>query len=258
MKLHLSDNLKTFFPQAPKACFGTIMALDGKVYRAIARRETIEVTLGQKTYFIKKHFGIGWHEVVKNLCYLRLPVLGAMQEVRAIKSIGALGIEVPRCVAYGVRGNNPATQQSFIITEKIDYQQTLEDLTASWKNSPPALNEKRELIKAVANIANKIHSHGINHRDFYLCHFLKKNHDNKRLILMDLHRVQIRKALPERWCIKDLAGLYFSAMDIGLTHNDLLYFIKCYSGRESFRNAIWQKVSNKAKRLYQKHQKHQR
>jgi heptose I phosphotransferase len=46
--------------------------------------------------------------------------------------------------------------------------------------------------------------------------------------VIDLHRAQIRRRTPRRWLIKDLAGLYFSALDIGLTRTDRWRFITAY------------------------------
>jgi heptose I phosphotransferase len=48
------------------------------------------------------------------------------------------------------------------------------------------------------------------------------------LYLIDLHRVQIRKKIPLRWRAKDLSGLYFSAIGIGLTRRDEYYFLVQY------------------------------
>ncbi|MDF1829967.1 lipopolysaccharide kinase InaA family protein, partial [Cycloclasticus pugetii] len=78
------------------------------------------------------------------------------------------------------------------------------------------------------------------------------------LYLIDLHRVQIRKAIPLRWQVKDLAALYFSSMDIGLTKRDLYRFIRRYSN-ETLKNELtlnrsfWQKVEKRALGLYAKH-----
>jgi heptose I phosphotransferase len=56
--------------------------------------------------------------------------------------------------------------------------------------------------------------------------------------VIDLHRAQVRATTPRRWRDKDLAGLYFSALDIGLTQRDLLRFLRAYfpwSLRETLR-----------------------
>ena len=46
-----------------------------------------------------------------------------------------------------------------------------------------------------------------------------------------LHRAQIRTATPRRWRDKDLASLYFSALDIGLTRRDCWRFLRGYFDR---------------------------
>ncbi|MDQ5942045.1 MAG: lipopolysaccharide core heptose(I) kinase, partial [Pseudomonadota bacterium] len=52
--------------------------------------------------------------------------------------------------------------------------------------------------------------------------------DTFKLSLIDLHRAQIWAATPRRWRDKDLASLYFSALDIGLTQRDFLRFLRIY------------------------------
>ncbi|MGH8392291.1 MAG: lipopolysaccharide kinase InaA family protein, partial [Pseudomonas sp.] len=39
---------------------------------------------------------------------------------------------------------------------------------------------------------------------------------------------QVRSKIPRRWRDKDLAGLYYSALEIGLTRRDKLRFLKAY------------------------------
>jgi heptose I phosphotransferase len=41
----------------------------------------------------------------------------------------------------------------------------------------------------------------------------------------------VRTSTPRRWRDKDLASLYFSALDIGLTRRDRLRFLKTYFAR---------------------------
>ncbi|OQY03012.1 MAG: lipopolysaccharide core heptose(I) kinase RfaP [Planctomycetales bacterium 4572_13] len=103
---------------------------------------------------------------------------------------------------------------------------------------PPDLNTagfKQNLLGKIAEIAKKLHKNGINHRDFYLCHFLLnisgETNQTPKLYLVDLHRAQQRQRVPFRWRVKDVGGLYFSAMDIGLTRNDLFRFMRDYTGK---------------------------
>lgn len=239
------------------------MALKGEVFRAVSGRKTLRFLQGGKHYFIKLHTGVGWIEIFKNLILLRLPVLGAQNEWLAIQRLEELQVNTLKLVGYGSRGRNPARRQSFIITEDLGEIISLEDLCRDWQQTPPPLSLKWTLIGKVAAVARRLHENGVNHRDFYLCHFVlgtSQPASSAPLYLIDLHRVQLRHKTPYRWIIKDLAGLYFSAMDIGLTRHDLLRFIKIYHG-QTLRHiypaklSFWKKIENKALRLYQKPRK---
>ena len=169
-------------------------------------------------------------------------------------------------VGFSQQGFSPASLQSFLITRELDNTISLEDYCANWPEHPPVYKEKKLLIQTVAEVVKKMHDNCINHRDLYICHFLMKKTDNVsaplcqdscRLFLIDLHRTQIRKKVPERWLVKDLGGLYFSAMDIGLTKRDLLRFIKIYRGaplRKIFERegSFWKKIEHKANVLYER------
>jgi heptose I phosphotransferase len=241
--------------------FEEIMALSGEVYRQQPGRRTLCYQYQGQRYFAKLHFGVGWQEIIKNLVYGRLPILGAEPEWQALQYLPQLDIAVPELVAYGKRGWNPARQQSFVITKALETTISLEELGQLWQQQPPVFSFKWRLIKAVAEIANRLHQNGVNHRDFYLCHFLLEKRSltywqNMKLYLIDLHRVQIRPITPQRWRIKDLSGLWFSAMDCGLTRRDLLRFIKYYypgNWREMlYDQHFWQQIRGRAVKLYYK------
>src|SRR3989338_7048871 len=148
------------------------MALRGTVYRQLENRCTQRIVLGDQPCFIKQHFGIGWREIFKNLFQLRLPVLSAKNEWRALERLQQLNIPVPKLLGYGARGMNPARVQSFLLTRALPKHISLEDLVKTWKKTPPSFHFKQQLIAEVARIAETLHTHGMNHRDFYICHFL--------------------------------------------------------------------------------------
>ena len=224
--MYLHPELKQYFsPVAP--LFDQIMALRGEKFRHQDGRMTQRILLGGKTYFIKQHTGVGWKEIWKNLLQLRLPVLSARNEWRALQKLAALQVDVPAVLGFGERGMNPAKRESFILLEEITPAVSLETVCAAWRQQPPLFAEKRELIVSVATAARVMHQHGINHRDFYLCHFLL-GPNKLKLFLIDLHRAALRRLTPERWIVKDLAGLYFSSAHIGLTQRDLYRFMKTY------------------------------
>jgi len=214
--------------------FAEVEALQGQVLRELEGRRTLRIEIDGRGYFAKIHRGVGWREIFKNLICLRLPVLGAHNEWQAIERFGQLGIDTMRMVAFGERGRDPARRHSFIITEELAPTISLEDYCYGWPRTPPEPKLKRALITRVAEIARTMHENWMNHRDFYLCHFLLHTDPPPtsgalRLSVIDLHRTQIHEqALAPRWLRKDLAGLYFSALDIGLTRCDLLRFLRVY------------------------------
>lgn len=218
---------------AGKDPFVAVEALQGEVFRELEARRTLRTVVDGRGYFVKIHRGVGWVEIFKNLFSLRLPVLGAGNEWRALSRLDELGVDTMRGVAFGQRGSNPATCHSFIVTEELAPTVSLEDFCREWAKVPPPVLLKRKLIGRVAQMAGCMHRGGINHRDFYICHFLlhlepAPTVDDLKLSLIDLHRAQIRDNTPRRWRDKDLASLYFSALDIGLTQRDVLRFLRAY------------------------------
>lgn len=255
--IYLEEQLKSLF-DASKPLFDQLMGLVGECYRNLDGRKTQRIKLGDKYYFIKQHRGVGYGEIIKNLLQLRWPVVSARNEWQAIQALQAQGIAVPHVAGYGERGMNPASRESFILMEELAPVTSLEELTTDWQLKPPATTLKRRLIEQTAYIARTMHENGINHRDFYICHLLLGQ--SEQLFLIDLHRAEIRSTVPERWVIKDLAGLYFSSLDAGLSRNDLFRFMKHYrkkSLRDILRheNEFWMKVKTRGDDLYRDHTK---
>ena len=194
--------------------------------------------------------------------------------------------------------NNPAKRQSLIVTDEIPKAISLEDLFKDklfWGRNankiPIKICFKRWLIEQLAQTARVLHKSGANHRDFYLSHFLlqrtKESHEptpeNSNLFLIDLHRMQIHKptitawfkaifigllklqrpqppqsVTPSRWKMRDVSGLHYSSMDLGLTKRDLIRFIATYeniSNRQVLKalqdnDGFWRDVQSRAQNLY--------
>ena len=216
--------------------FVAVESLEGEVFRELEARRTLRTEAAGRGYFVKIHRGVGWAEIVKNLVSLRLPVLGARQEWLAIRRLTELGVDTMRAVAFGQRGSNPAKRHSFIVTEELTPTISLEDFCRDWPKAPPPLALKRALIERVAQMAGRMHRGGVNHRDFYICHFLLHldpvpTASELKLSIIDLHRAQVRDKTPRRWRDKDLASLHFSALNIGLTRRDRWRFLRTYFGQ---------------------------
>lgn len=238
--------------------FDEARALRGEIYRSKEGRRTLRFECDGRGYFLKLHEGIGWLEIFKNLFQLRWPVLGAANEYLACSRLKELGVDTMTPVAFGEVGFNPAKQLSFLITEELANTVSLEDYCKAWRVVAPSLHEKRTIIRRLARITKTLHENGINHRDYYLCHFLRKDdgqcfHCEDPLYLIDLHRVQMRRITPQRWLVKDLAGLFYSAFDLPLTKRDILCFLSCYrrdwlmGGKNPLLSVV-----NRAEALYRK------
>ncbi len=262
--IYLRDDFKKLW--TGKEPFQEVDKLTGEIFRNMNNRKTLRFEINNKSYFLKLHKGIGWKEILKALSQLKIPILGASNEYNALIKLKKLDIDTMTPVAYGNKGANPATLHSFIITEDLINTESLEDFCKDWAKNPPDLKLKQIILDRIANVSNKLHSNGMNHRDYYLCHFHinteiateKITKDNLKLHLIDLHRMQIRNKVPIRWIIKDIGGLYFSAMDIGLTQKDIFRFMKIYK-QKSLRQTLkedsvfWEKVKTNAKMMYEKH-----
>ena len=249
--------------------FDQIMALQGDVFREMDGRRTLRIQHGGKSYFAKLHSGIGWKEIFKNLSQFKAPIWGAENEWSAIQKLDQLKVDTMKLVAYGRRGFNPAKFQSFVITEDLIDTTSLEDFCEPWKAQSPlsgdVLRLKRKLITRVAWMGKTMHLNGVNHRDFYLVHFLLNTKPSVEQLansgftvsIIDLHRVLISGETPDRWRVKDIGAMYFASMDIGLTKRDVFRFMCAYRGK-SLRETLaedadfWQDVQYRAVKQYNK------
>ena len=258
MKLILAEPFKSLW--AGRDAFAEVELLEGEVYRELEARRTLRTEVDGRGYFVKIHRGIGWGEIFKNLFTAKLPVLGAGQEWQAIQRLHEVGVTTMTAVAYGERGANPADQHSFIVTQELAPTISLEDLSMDWLKQPPEPRLKRALIAEVARMTGMMHRAGVNHRDCYICHFLLHTDkpvtaDDFKLSVIDLHRAQVRSRISQRWRNKDLAALYFSILDIGLTRRDKLRFLKGYFQQPlrqilAEEGALLQWLERKASKLY--------
>jgi heptose I phosphotransferase len=239
--------------------FAEVARIEGRVYRDLEGRKTLRFQLQDRGYFLKWHRGVGWREIFKNLLSLRLPVVSAQNEWRAIGLLNQLGVDTMTVSAYGRRFLNPSRRASFIITRELTDTVSLEDYCLNWLRHPPPVAIRRRLLDRVAGIAKALHENGLCHRDFYLCHFLllqgTEHTTEPVLYLIDLHRALISRR--RRWRVKDIAGLYFSAMEAGLTRRDLYRFMRRYRGgdlRMTLQRdaAFWQDVEAGAMALYRR------
>lgn len=263
MKLFLDEPFAARW--ADRDPFVEAFAITGDTYRDMGDRRTTRFELDGNAYFVKTHAGVGVGEILKNLLYLRIPVLGAENEYRAIGRLNELGVETMTAVAFGRRGWNPADEQSFLITRALEPSEPLDEYCCPEVLSAMGARERRALVRRLARISRSLHDNGVNHRDYYLCHFLLDTSpeyasipvSQRPIYLIDLHRVQMRRRTPRRWRHKDLAALYYSARRVGFDRRDLWCFLREYKQQSLRRvlaegNRFWRSVAREAERLYAK------
>ncbi len=216
--------------------FEAVQHIAGQVVRSKEGRTTKRCLIGDTVFYVKCHTGIGWYEIIKNWLQLKAPVTGARNEWLAINKLHAIGLNTLELVAYGEQDGLPTDYVSFIATRELTDVISLAKYTERWRQQPPTFAHKFMLVKQVALIAKTLHDNGINHRDLYICHFLLSlanvgiEDAMPDIYVVDLHRAQIRTRVPRRWLVKDIASIYFSAMDIGLTQRDVYRFLIHYLG----------------------------
>jgi len=123
--------------------------------------------------------------------------------------------------------------ESFILTQDLGDTRKLEDYIPSEFSSPFSKEQsvrKKTLIGKIAEITRRMHEGGINHRDFYLCHLhiLLKAEPWPKLFVIDLNRADRREHVGERWKVKDLAALNYSAPCEIFSKADRLRFLFLY------------------------------
>lgn len=152
--------------------FEEIKKIQGVVYRQVLNRSTTRFEFAGQAFYIKVHTGSSLREILKNLVCLKLPVLGAGNEYRAVLKLHELNVNTMEVAAFGERGLSPFKRESFIITKELSPTIDLLAYCLNWRNHPPSYEHKRAIIAEVADMLRWMHEGGVNHRDCYLVHFL--------------------------------------------------------------------------------------
>ena len=178
--------------------------------------------------YLKRHFSLSFVKCFREMISFASRKT-AFDEFSNILAFHQAGLPTMIPVAAGKRVSKIFGSESFLITKGIKDCVTLETYAESCLKTK-TFAEKTGLIKKIALLSRKMHQSGFNHRDFYLCHLLIGTEENNKdeLFIVDLHRVDVRKKVPERWIIKDLAALNYSAKSINITRTDKLRFLKYY------------------------------
>ena len=244
--------------------FAALEGMSKATVRLAGNRHTFRVESGGSAYFAKMHEGVGWRQIVEDLLTLKRPVVDAGNECAACRRLAQVGIRAPRVAAFGTRGANPATRRSFVVCDALEGFVSLNEVAGRWRGAPPAPSLRWQLTRELARLVRALHDAGINHRDLYFDHVLANatalDDGRVELALIDLHRAGLRRRVPRRWLLRDLAALSFSAAYEGATKTDQFRFLRHYAGgspAEALRSRalFWGSVRRRAVRLASKGRK---
>ncbi len=183
-------------------------------------------------------------------------------ELDSANKLAEAGIKIARIISYGEQWGLFFEKRSFIMTEKIPAAEALERKLPDCFHLPATaanLKLRRAFISKLARFARKFHQTGLRHRDFYFSHIFYSCDGS--FYLIDLQRVFKPVVLAERFRVKDIAQLYYSAPGRYFSSTDRLRFYLSYSGKRLLDHSdkiFFRKVIRKAKRMARHDAKHGR
>lgn len=216
------------------ARFADIMAWPAQdVVRQFPGRTTVRVVLasaaGEPVPVFLKRYETGYLSAWRLLLRaLRWPGCAdeAMREWRMLHGLRAQGFGTPAPLAVGQEKTWGVVTRSFVMTAELDQAAPADQLVKLC--SPP---QRRELARRLGEMTRRFHRAGFVHKDYYLSHvFVAARGRELELSLIDLQRVTQPRVFPQRWRVKDLGALAYSALKAGAAPTDLMRFYKLYAG----------------------------
>ncbi|MBE7492382.1 MAG: hypothetical protein HS108_11575 [Planctomycetes bacterium] len=169
----------------------------------------------------------------------------ARREWMALTVLGGAGVPTIRPLALLEECQGRHTVRAALITLGLDAPHTLEDIA---RTAAVTAARKHAITRELARITRRMHDAGINHRDYYLVHIRVGAGDT--LHVTDLNRADLRKVVPERWVVKDLAALHFSAPNPPVSRTDRARFLRAYTGKRLRHcRSLVRAITRKAERM---------
>jgi heptose I phosphotransferase len=156
----------------------------------------------------------------------------AFREMHVANALERIGIRTFKPLAWGCRGGWGKQQKSFIVMSQVQGESLERWLPRQTElHSRAGWTRKVQLVEQLADFASRLHRNGWFHRDFYLCHiFIQDRGGSFELALVDLARMFQPRWRANRWRIKDLAQLNFSAPEEFVSRAMRMRFAKHYFG----------------------------
>ena len=219
-------------------------------------------SLPSTTLFLKRYDSPPILVQLRNWLCRRRRISCALADFEATDELATAGISTPKTISYGEQWRTFFEKRSFIVTEKIPNAESLERKLPDCFNAPVTvenLNLRRNFIAELAAFIKKFHQTKYRHRDLYFSHIFYG--DNGKFFLIDLARAFKPLLFAERFRIKDIAQVYYSAPSRYFSNTDRLRFYRIYTSRGKLteRDKIFiRRVANKARRIARHDIKHGR
>src|SRR5262245_26185052 len=223
--------------------FDRIMALNGgKTARDFPGRQTVRLEFARPTgdepaqgIYLKRY-----QPQYLSLCRRWLRWWGwpaaqdeAWREWQGLQAMHELGIATPIPIAVGQQRAHGMVTRSFLITAEV--RGGMEGGVYARDLTPSA---RRRFLERVAALVRKFHQAGWVHKDLYISHVLAvppvAPARDADLVLIDLQRVSRPCCWRQRWVVKDLGALAYSALKSGASPRDLLRAYLEYRGKPRF------------------------
>ncbi len=226
------------------------------------RRMEFVISSPPTTVFLKRYDSPPIFVQLKSWLLHRRRISCALCDFEPAQKLAAAGVNTPKSVACGQQWGIFFEKRSFIITEKIPRAESIERKLPACFTAAAAVENlrlRRDFIARLAAFIKKFHQTGFRHRDLYFSHIFYG--DEGKFYLIDLARVFKPGLFAERFRIKDIAQIYYSAPAAYFSRTDRLRFYRALTGRRKLtgKDKIFiSKVIKKAKRMEQHDIKHGR
>jgi len=205
------------------------------------------------TVFLKRYDRVPVSTQIRNWLHHHRRASTSSFDRFGAEQLAAAGINTPKTLAYGEQWNRGFEKRSFIMTRRIEDAESLERKLPDFfyqEHSGDNLKRRIAFIKALADFVRRFHEKGFRHCDLYFSHIFCG--DDAKLYLIDLQRVFKPWLLKERFRLKDIAQLYYSAPANYFSRADRLRFYLRYVAERKLNAAdkrFIHKVNARAKRM---------
>ena len=161
----------------------------------------------------------------------------AFWEFERSRELAKANIAAPRAVGFVEEMRGALERRSAVLLEEVRG----EPLDRLWKRldegGAPVTRglARHDFARRLGRFVAAFHGTGLCHRDLYLCHIfaaVDAECRTPRFAVIDLARTHRPRILRQRWLVKDLAQMDFSARQAGASRSDRLRVLCAYLGLE--------------------------